>query len=70
MMADGSAKRRLVPDLRITPMVDWSPDGREIAFTRLGLIENTGHIYAVEVAGGAVRQVTTTPFRDYLGNWR
>lgn len=51
-----------------------SPDRKTVAFTvtRYDLGANRGNtdIYAVPVAGGAVRQLTSTPFSENTLNWR
>ncbi|WP_165370371.1 S9 family peptidase [Hymenobacter persicinus] len=51
-----------------------SPDHRTVAFTvtRYSLTDNKGNtdIFTVPVAGGAVRQLTTTPGSENTINWR
>ncbi|GAA3922392.1 S9 family peptidase [Hymenobacter algoricola] len=51
-----------------------SPDGKTVAFTvtRYSLTDNKGNadIYTVPVAGGAVKQLTTTPGSENTLNWR
>jgi hypothetical protein len=66
MNADGSSRRELVTggdNIRPT----WSPDGRFVGFSS----QRTGkwEVYIVDVASGAVYQVTNTPDTTILTDW-
>jgi len=66
MRADGSDVRRLTPDPRGSADTSpaWSPDGREIAFTRGENLSSFTRvnmdIYVVDPEGGAPRRLTRT----------
>ncbi|RTQ49285.1 S9 family peptidase [Hymenobacter gummosus] len=73
-----SAQQTLTPELlwklgRLGEM-QVSPDRKTVAFTvtRYDLMANRGNtdIYAVPVAGGAVKQLTSTPGSENTINWR
>ncbi len=66
MNADGSNKRALVTgDNAIRPA--WSPDGQFIGFS--SQLSGKWEVYVVEVASGALYQVTSTADTTILTDW-
>jgi Tol biopolymer transport system component len=63
MAADGSDVRRLTRDA-LDSGPAWSPDGREIVFSRAKDFNSPRGIWVVDVAGGEPRQLTRTA--DYF----
>jgi Tol biopolymer transport system component len=57
MNADGSGQKRLTNYPGHDDWPDWSPDGREIVFSR-GASFLTPEVYVMEAAGGEPREVT------------
>ena len=66
--ADGSGLRRLTSfGGPTTGTPRWSPDGRYLVFD--SRVENQGEIFTVEVATGALHQVTAYPADDIVPSW-
>ncbi len=59
--------------LRLLPTtgecIDWSPDGKQLSFCAHGAILNDWDIYVIGADGSALRQLTSTPDRQYGGLW-
>ena len=56
--ADGSARRRLRGTKELDLMPIWSPDGKQIAFTRGSLSLRTNVYVVVGAAGGSPKALT------------
>lgn len=70
---DGSVQRRLTytPDIA-EAAARWSPDGRRVAFSAAASEPADGwqhSIYVLDVATGAIREVTTGRFHDTRPTW-
>lgn len=67
--ADGTSLSTLTPKvadlgrgpLRIEGTIDWSPDGSTIVFTAQDTSEYQASLYALDVASGTIRRLTTPP---------
>jgi Tol biopolymer transport system component len=67
MRPDGSGLRLLAPGLQDVTDLAWSPDGRELAFSRK--ITPDSEIFRLEVATGRVRNVTRNSISDTEPAW-
>jgi TolB protein len=67
MRPDGSGLRNLAPHLRDVVDLTWSPDGRELVFTRK--IAPDSEIFRLRLSDGAVRKVTRNSIADYDAAW-
>ncbi len=61
--ADGSGQRRLFSAL-LVPQLEWSPDGRSIAFSALRRWGDGLRLYVVDAGGGRPRQVGESEVLD------
>jgi TolB protein len=59
--ADGSARRRLTRDHLNDWGPSWSPDGRELSFSRGR--NDQYEVYRLDIAGARLRRVTENVFR-------
>jgi Tol biopolymer transport system component len=66
--ANGSQPRRITPDRWEAQYPAWSPNGREIAFTRVTR-PNGFDIWVVRADGGDLRQLTDSPESDNYAAW-
>jgi Tol biopolymer transport system component len=64
--SDGTAAFQLT-SMGTTAWPQWSPDGRTILFSSER--ENGAHIYAVSVAGGQPRRLTSGTSHDCMATW-
>jgi TolB protein len=68
MNADGSGRHTLVRDAgKADPFVDWSPDGRRIAFTSGR--DGNSEIYIVNDDGSGLLRLTRNPEWDIAPVW-
>jgi TolB protein len=67
MRPDGSGPRNLAPHLRDVVALAWSPDGRELVFTRK--IAPDSEIFRLRLSDGAVRKVTRNSISDHDPAW-
>ena len=67
MDADGQNVHRLNDELHRATQPAWSPDGRRIAFTLGGRLDND--IYVMDADGKNVRQLTGPPTSDICPAW-
>lgn len=63
MAADGSDKRQITTGAVYDDEPAWSPDGRRIAFDRIG------DIWTVDAAGGGERAVAALPYGQFTPAW-
>ena len=67
MSSDGTGQTRLTHNQAADFAAAWSPNGRQIAFTRTWDDEDL-EIYVMDADGGNVRQLTEGPF-DVIPKW-
>jgi eukaryotic-like serine/threonine-protein kinase len=66
---DGTERLRLTsPPMKIALQPQWSPDGKEIAFTA-SMPGKPSHVYIVSADGGAPKEVTKGERDEFFPNW-
>jgi Tol biopolymer transport system component len=65
--ADGSGLRPLAPRFKDVTDTTWSPDGRELAFSRK--LAPDSELFRLELATGRVRKVTRNSISDTEPAW-
>jgi Tol biopolymer transport system component len=69
MRSDGSGLVRLTNDKIPDEMAEWSPNRKQIAWTRGGEVSPTGEIWVMNADGTGKRQVTSNTFSDNAVAW-
>jgi Tol biopolymer transport system component len=69
MRTDGSGLARLTNDKELDELAEWSPNRKQIAWTRGGEESPTGEIWVMNADGTGRRQVTSNTFSDNAVAW-
>ena len=69
MRSDGSGLARLTNDKELDELAEWSPNRKQIAWTRGGEESPTGEIWVMNADGTGRRQVTSNTFSDNAVAW-
>ena len=69
MRSDGSGLARLTNDRELDELAEWSPNRKQIAWTRGGEESPTGEIWVMNADGTGRRQVTSNTFSDNAVAW-
>ena len=70
MNADGTGQTRLTSNAGFYAWSsDWSPDGKQIVFTRGEPSDPESALYIMNIDGGALRQLTDMPGAEWLPAW-
>jgi multisubunit Na+/H+ antiporter MnhB subunit len=70
MNADGSGQTRLTSNAGFYAWSsDWSPDGKQIVFTRGEPNNPESALYIINLDGGGLRQLTDMPGAEWLPSW-
>src|ERR1051326_3747169 len=70
MNADGSELRAVTDDAGDAREPAWSPDGKRIAFSSDRISRSGYDIWTIDVASGALTQVTSAPSNEDTPVWR
>ena len=69
MRSDGTGLARLTDDKELDELAEWSPNRKQIAWTRGGEESPTGEIWVMNADGTGKRQVTSNTFSDNAVAW-
>jgi Tol biopolymer transport system component len=69
MRTDGTGLARLTNDKELDEMAEWSPNRKQIAWTRGGEESPEGEIWVMNADGTGRRQVTSNTFSDNAVAW-
>jgi Tol biopolymer transport system component len=69
MRTDGSGLARLTNDKEPDELAEWSPNRKQIAWTRGGEESPAGEIWVMNADGTGRRQVTSNAFSDNAVSW-
>jgi Tol biopolymer transport system component len=69
MRTDGSGLARLTNDKVLDELAEWSPNRKQIAWTRGGELSPAGEIWVMNADGTGRRQVTSNSFSDNAVSW-
>jgi Tol biopolymer transport system component len=69
MRTDGTGLARLTNDKVPDELAEWSPNRKQIAWTRGGEVSSAGEIWVMNADGTGRRQVTSNAFSDNAVSW-